>query len=64
MGDGYFYKGVVLICSESFTREEQELLIVALYSKFGIKATLNKRITSSGVKSFRIRIKSMGKLIM
>lgn len=65
MGDGYFYNGVVLICSESFTKEGQELLIDALYSKFGIKASLNKGISSSGIKSFRIRISktSMGKLI-
>lgn len=67
MGDGYFegHNGVVLICSENFTKEEQELLIVALASKFGIKAALNKRISSSGTESFRIRIskKSMDKLI-
>lgn len=65
MGDGYFHNGVIFICSESFTKEEQELLIAALYSKFNIKATLNKRISSSGLESFRIRIskKSMDKLI-
>ena len=44
------------VCSESFTKEEQELLIVALYSKFNIKATLNKRISSSGIESLRMRI--------
>jgi len=65
MGDGYFHNGVVLICSENYTKQEQELLIVALASKFGIKATLNKRISSSGSQSFRIRIskKSMDNLI-
>ena len=67
MGDGYFHleDGVVFICSESFTKQEQELLIVALGSKFGIKAALNKRVSSSGFESFRIRIskKSMEKLI-
>jgi hypothetical protein len=56
MGDGYFHNGVVLICSENYTKEEQELLIVALASKFGIKAALNKRIYSSGTQRFRIRI--------
>lgn len=46
-------------------QEEEELLIVALAYKFGIKATLNKRISSSGTQSFRIRIskKSMDNLI-
>lgn len=65
MGDGYFHNGVVLICSENYTKEEQELLIVALASKFGVKAALNKRISSSGTQSFRIRIskKSMDNLI-
>ena len=35
MGDGFFNKdkGVIVICSESFTKEEQELLIAALDSK-------------------------------
>lgn len=44
LGDGYFHNGVIFICSESFTKEEQDLLIVALDSKFNIKATLNRRI--------------------
>jgi hypothetical protein len=65
MEDGFFHQGTVILCTESFTREEQELLITALYSKFWIKATLNKRISSTSVNSFRIRIskKDMGKLI-
>lgn len=48
MGDGYFSNGVIIICSESFTKEQQELLIAALDSKFGIIAALNKRVSSSG----------------
>ena len=65
MGDGFFHSGVVILCTESFTKEEQELLITALDSKFGIKATLNKRVSNSGVEGFRIRIskKSMDKLV-
>ena len=59
MGDGFFHQGTVLLCTESFTREQQELLIIALYSKFGIKATLNKRISSVSVNSFRIRVSKM-----
>lgn len=66
MGDGFLYQGIVMLCTESFTKEEQELLINALHENFGIKATLNKRISSSGVQSYRIRIskKSMDKLIV
>jgi hypothetical protein len=67
MGDGFFHSnGVVIISSESFSKEEQELLIIALDLKLGIKASLNKRVTSSGTESWRIRIskKSMEKLII
>ena len=65
MGDGFFYQGTVILCTESFTKEEQEMLIIALHTKFGIKATLNKRISSASVNSFRIRISKidMDKLI-
>ena len=48
MGDGYFNNGVIIICSESFTKEQQELLIAALDSKFGRIAALNKRVSSYG----------------
>ena len=66
MGDGFFHSnGVVILCTESFTKEEQEFLITALDAKFGIKAALNKRVSSSGIESWRIRIsiKNMDKLI-
>lgn len=65
MGDGFCYNGVIILCTESFTKEEQELLITALDKKYGIKATLNKRVSSSGVEGFRIRIskKSLDKLV-
>ena len=64
MGDGFFYQGVVILCTESFSKEEQEILINALSENFGIQATLNKRISSTGIQSYRIRIskKSMDKL--
>lgn len=40
MGDGFFHSnGVVIISSESFSKEEQELLITALDLKLGIKAS-------------------------
>ncbi len=66
MGDGFFYQGIIMLCTESFSKEEQEVLINALDEKFGIKATLNKRISSTGIQSYRIRIskKSMDKLIV
>jgi hypothetical protein len=52
MGDGFFHSnGVVIISSESFSKEEQELLIIALDLKLGIKASLNKRVKSSGTES-------------
>jgi len=59
MGDGFFFlldQAVVVLCTESFTKEELEVLITALYSKFGIKSTLNKRISSTGTVGWRIRI--------
>lgn len=66
MGDGFFYQGIIMLCTESFSKEEQELLINALQENFGIQATLNKRISSTGIQSYRIRIskKSMDKLIV
>ncbi len=33
MGDGFCSNAVVILCTESFTKEEQELLITALDSK-------------------------------
>ena len=52
MRDGLFIldKAVVVLCTESFTKEELEVLITALDSKFGIKATLNKRISGTGTE--------------
>lgn len=65
MGDGFFYQGIIMLCTESFSKEEKELLINALQENFGIQATLNKRISSTGIQSYRIRIskKSMDKLL-
>lgn len=50
MGDGFLngQSKVVIICSESFSKEEQELLISVLDKNFGIKATLNKRVSTLG----------------
>jgi len=65
MGDGFLYdKAVVVLCTESFTKKELEVLIAALDKKFGIQATLNKRISTTGTVGWRIRVrkKSMDKL--
>lgn len=66
MGDGLFIsdKAVVVLCTESFTKKELEVLIAALDEKFGIQATLNKRISNTGTVGWRIRVskKSMDKL--
>jgi hypothetical protein len=50
MGDGFFMlnEAVVVLCTESFTKKELETLIAALYEKFEIQATLNKRISGTG----------------
>lgn len=66
MGDGFYMtsSGVIVLCTESFTKEEINILIAALNNKFGIKATLNKRVLSTGLNGWRIRIskKSMEKV--
>ena len=66
MGDGFYMtsRGVIVLCTESFTKEETNLLIAALNNKFDIKATLNKRVLSTGLDGWRIRIskKSMKKV--
>jgi len=56
VGDGFFYQGIIMLCTESFSKQEQELLINALQKNVGIQATLNKRISSTGIQSYRIRI--------
>jgi hypothetical protein len=50
MGDGLFLsdRAVLVLCTESFTKEELEVLVSVLDSKFGIKSTLNKRVSSTG----------------
>jgi len=66
MGDGFYMtsRGVIVLCTESFTKEETNLLIAALKNKFDIKATFNKRVLSTGLDGWRIRIskKSMKKV--
>lgn len=58
MGDGLYIKdkAVVILCTESFTKDEVEVLVATLDSKFGIKCTLNKRISSVGRVGWIIRV--------
>ena len=69
MGDGYFTSDkTVILCTESFTKEEVQLLIDVLNKKFNIIAGMQKRTrTNLGLSEnigWRIRIsnKSVGKL--
>ncbi len=45
MGDGYYRKdrGGVMICTDSFTLNDVELLVSVLINKFGLSATVTKR---------------------
>jgi hypothetical protein len=53
-GDGSFHpKKAVILCTESFSKEDTQLLLDVLVKKFNLKATLNK----TG-KGHRIRISS------
>nr|UFJ43983.1 hypothetical protein [Cordyceps militaris]UYL26230.1 LAGLIDADG endonuclease [Cordyceps militaris]WLN31675.1 hypothetical protein [Cordyceps militaris] len=63
MGDGYYHSsdGVIFLCTENFSIEDQELLIKALSSKLDIKATLNKRTATKS--RIRISKSSMEKLV-
>jgi hypothetical protein len=49
MGDGYYSKNTLKICTDNFTKEEVLSLIKVLYNKFHIKATINKRSNSNGI---------------
>ncbi len=66
MGDGYFTKDkTVVLCTESFSKHEIELLVNALQTKFAIAAGVLKRVSSSEKSGLRIRIskKSMQRFI-
>lgn len=67
MNDGYWDNSgkVFMLCTDSFSKQEVSFLVNLLLEKFGIQATLRKRITSTGLKCNRIRIsrKSTSKFI-
>ena len=55
MDDGYFYNNTVILCSDSYTYEEIELLIKMLEINFKLKANIIKR----NENSWRIQIKEI-----
>jgi LAGLIDADG DNA endonuclease family/Proton-conducting membrane transporter len=65
MGDGYFTKGIIIICTDNFSQKEVLKLIEVLDRKFGVKSTLNKRTNPNSNIVWRIRISklSMERLI-
>lgn len=56
MGDGYFSSGVLKLCTDNFTKNEILLLIHILHVKYGINATINKRVNPGNQIKWRIRI--------
>lgn len=66
MGDGYFHDQTIFLCTENYSLNEVKLLIKVLEEKFGLKASLNKRVSSKGNIGWRIRISksSLEKLII
>jgi len=55
-----------VLCTESFSKDEIDLLVNALATKFEITAGVLKRVSSSGKRGLRIRIskKSVEKFIL
>lgn len=63
MDDGYKHGKGVVLCTESFTRLEVELLRDVLISKFGLTATLHVR-HSSGEVGYRLYISGKSQEIL
>jgi hypothetical protein len=57
MGDGYWDKwgNTVDICTDNFKLSEVELLIIVLKDKFGLTATIKRRIKANKEICWRIR---------
>jgi F0F1-type ATP synthase delta subunit len=58
MDDGFKSGNGIVLCTESFTLAEVELLKKVLESKFDLIVTIQNRKTSSGIEGFRVRISS------
>jgi len=65
MGDGYWAtsENVVILCTDSFTKTEVEMLILSLFNKFGLKSHLKERIRTSGKVCYRLRFRRKDKNI-
>jgi LAGLIDADG DNA endonuclease family/Proton-conducting membrane transporter/NUMOD1 domain len=59
MGDGYYDKGVIKICTDNFTQGEVLKLIKVLDNKFEIKSTINRRKNPNGNIVWRIRVRKL-----
>lgn len=64
MGDGYFSENTVYLCTDNFTKEEVDLLILTLNTNFGLKASLKRRIKSNKEVCWRIRFSSQSENIL
>lgn len=49
MGDGYYYKGNVILCTDNFSEKEVLKLIEVLEIKFFLKASIRKRTNKNNV---------------
>ena len=58
MDDGFKSGKRVVLCTESFTLEEVELLKKVLESKFELKVSIQNRKTSGGIQGYRLAISS------
>jgi hypothetical protein len=55
MDDSYFNNGIVL-CTDSYSRADQERLAAILNSKYGLTVNLHKKKTKSGLGTHRLYI--------
>jgi len=66
MGDGFLTTDkTIVLCTESFSKDDIHLLLNALATKYDIATGVHKRALSSGKSGLRIRIskKSIDKFI-
>lgn len=58
MDDGFKSGNAVVLCTESFTLDEVELLKKVLEFKFELKVSIQNRKTSGGIQGYRLSISS------
>ena len=64
MDDGFRSGNGVVLCTDSFTLAEVELLKKVLESKFELKITIQNRKTSGGIQGYRLYISSKSRDIL